>query len=77
MAGWHLKHGSWWMVQWSVDGWVSLGVHLDCRHRYRADGQCYGPYVDVHLGCVIISLGHHPQFSGELEKSVSVSRGGL
>lgn len=76
MSSWHLYHGSWWMIQWSCDWWCSLGLHIDLRHRRRADGLAYGPYIDLHLGFVIISLGYHPQLSGDLEKGISVSRGG-
>jgi hypothetical protein len=65
------------MVQWQFAGWLSLGVHLDFRTRITAEGQRYGPYLDLHLLCVIVSLGRWPLYSGALERSVSVSRGGL
>ena len=65
------------MVQWCLDGWFSLGVHVDFRIRQISDGQTYGPYVDLHLGCVIISIGNNPAFSGRLESACSVSRGGV
>jgi hypothetical protein len=74
--GWHLTHGRWWMVQWQVDGWLSLGIHIDLRRRIDSDGHSYGPYIDFHLGFVILSLGYHPVYSGEMRKAVSVSRGG-
>lgn len=78
MRGWNLRHGSWWMVQWQVDGWVSLGIHVDLRRRYTAVERVpYGPYVDVHLGVMIVSVGVNPVYSGELSSSVSVGRGGL
>jgi len=77
MAGWNLHHGSWWMVQWTFDWWVSFGIHLDLKHRVRADKQSYGPYIDIHLFCFILSLGYHPYISGEIEKSISVSRGAV
>ena len=69
---WHLHHGSWWMIQWSFDGWFSLGIHIEPRKLPR-----YGPYVDLHLGCCIVSVGRNPAYSGEFQRSVSVSRGGL
>jgi hypothetical protein len=47
------------MVQWSLDGTLSLGVHADPLHR-RGDAGPYGPYVDLHLGPVVVSLGYHP-----------------
>lgn len=74
---WHLHYGRWWMVQWHFAGWISLGVHVDFCRRHDADGLSYGPYVDIHMGCFIFSLGNNPVRSGELRKSTSVSRGGL
>ena len=74
---WHQRCASWWMVQASFDGWVSLGIHIDLRRRRAANGRRYGPYVDLHLGCVIVSLGVNPAYSGEIGAASSVSRGGL
>lgn len=77
-TAWHLRYGSWWALQWCADGWLSLGLHVDPRTRRHArTGLVYGPYLDLHLLIVIVSLGRRPQLSGELERSVSVSRGGL
>lgn len=73
-----MRHGRCWMVQWCWDGWLSFGVHVDWTTRVRSsDGMRYGPYVDVHLGCVIVSVGRNPVYSGEIESRVSVGRGGL
>lgn len=77
MRQWHLRHGSWWMVQWCLDGWLSLGIHVDFKRRVTGDGARYGPYVDVHLGVVVVSVGVNPKMSGDLESGVSVSRGGV
>lgn len=74
---WHLKYNSWWMVQWTWDWWFSLGVHLDLRQRINArNKQKYGPYIDFHLGFVIVSIGVNPVYSGEIDSTCSVSRGG-
>lgn len=64
MARWHLHHGRWWMVQWSINGWLSLGVHVDFRRRSVGDGRTFGPYVDLHVGPVIVSVGNNPVWSG-------------
>jgi len=74
---WHLRYGSWWMVQASFSGWLSLGVHVDVRRRHTNSGLRYGPYIDLHLGCVILSFGVNPAYSGEIEAACSVGRGGL
>lgn len=58
-ASWGVRHGAWWMVQWSLDGTLSLGVHIDPLRRQSADGQ-YGPYADLHVGPLVISIGYHP-----------------
>ncbi len=65
------------MVQACWDGWISLGIHIDWRSRRTASGQRYGPYVDMHLLCVIVSIGVNPVYSGEIDTVSSVSRGGL
>jgi hypothetical protein len=62
------------MVQWAWDGWVSLGFHFDFKHRRRTHS--YGPYIDLHLGCLILSLGNNPVFAGDIElrNSVAIAR---
>lgn len=47
------------MVQWSFDGTMSAGVHLDPCRRVSDTGP-YGPYLDLHLGPVVVSLGYYP-----------------
>lgn len=75
---WHLYYGPWWMIQFQWDRWISVGLHVDFRRRIRSlDGKAYGPYVDLHLLCIIISLGWNPAYSGELDLKASVGRGGL
>lgn len=64
------------MIQWAFDGWLSFGVHLDFRYREN-EQRSYGPYIDLHMGLLILSLGYHPVYSGELDLRSSVSRGGL
>jgi hypothetical protein len=41
------------------------------------DGQAYGPYVDFHVGFVILSVGRNPVYSGEYDLVNSPSRGGM
>jgi len=64
------------MVQAALNGWFSLGIHVDPRRRQTASGHHYGPYIDLHLGILILSFGVNPVYSGEIEASCSVSRGG-
>jgi len=73
---WGLRYGRWWMVQWVLDYWISLGVHVDLRTRAHNSGERYGPYVDLYLGVVVLSIGRNPHLSGDLERALSVSRGG-
>lgn len=47
------------MVQYALDWTLSLGVHIDPLHR-QGDKGAYGPYLDIHLVCLAISLGYHP-----------------
>lgn len=59
MARWGLRAGRWYQVQWSFDGTLSLGVHVDPLRRLSDTGP-YGPYVDLHIGPVVLSLGSWP-----------------
>lgn len=64
MAGWHSRHGSWWAVHYCLDGFVSLGVHVDPKRRRTALGNVrYGPYVDFHVGPAVLSIGVNPIYT--------------
>ena len=77
LTGWHCHYGSWWMVQWACEGWVSLGLHIDWRRRLHVpSGETYGPYLDLHVGCCIVSVGHNPSRSSAFELKAGVGRGG-
>lgn len=54
-----MRFGRWWLWQWSLDGTLSLGLHVDPLRRRSDDGP-YGPYLDLHLGPAVLSLGYHP-----------------
>jgi len=74
---WYIIHGKYWMIQFSNMGWISLGIHIDPRcRRTGKTNQRYGPYIDLHLICVIISVGIRPYLSGETEMYSSIARGG-
>lgn len=47
------------MVQWSFDGTMSIGVHVDPIRRQGSTGT-FGPYVDIHVGPFVLSVGRHP-----------------
>ena len=59
MRRWGIRHGSWWMVQYAFDWTCSLGIHIDPLHR-QGDAGPYGPYIDLHLGPLVVSFGYHP-----------------
>lgn len=59
MQPWGVRYGPWWLVQWSLDGTLSFGIHLDPKRRVSKTGP-YGPYVDLHAGVGVLSLGYHP-----------------
>ena len=56
---WRIWYGRWWMVQYVLDWTFSLGLHIDPMRRGQ-DDHAYGPYLDLHLVFVNISLGNHP-----------------
>lgn len=69
------------MLQWQLSWWASLGVHVDLKRRHAANGQfkgrSYGPYLDVHAGFVIVSVGWRPYLTGELMNESGAARGGI
>lgn len=56
---WGVRHGSWWLFQWSWDRTVGVGIHIDPCRRESESGP-YGPFCDLHLGPAVLSLGYHP-----------------
>lgn len=78
MASWHMRRGKlFWMVQWSFDGWVSLGIHIDLKRRVNSEtGQRYGPYVDIHFIFFIFSIGYRPFYSNPIAGDL-IGRGGI
>jgi hypothetical protein len=75
---WNIIYGKYWMVQWCFDGWYSLGIHIDTRVRHVGKtGERFGPYIDLHLICFIVSLGINPILSSALDTQCSVARGGI
>lgn len=70
-----MHYGRWWAVQWSIDRTLSIGVHIEPRTRHCNDGTPFGPYLDVHLPGVTLSLGRNPIYAGD-EVSRSDTRGG-
>ena len=71
MRRWGLWHGRFWMVQYALDGTISLGLHIDPIRRPTGGGH-YGPYVDLHLGPLVVSLGNHPARAGDIRWLTSV-----
>jgi hypothetical protein len=59
MRRWGVWFGRFWMVQFALDGTISFGLHIDPIRRHTDRGG-FGPYLDLHLGPVIVSLGNHP-----------------
>ena len=73
-----MRYGRWWSVLPVQERCLSLGVHLDTRARRTAgEGLRYGPYVDLHLGWVIVSVGVNPIYAGEVDLLIPSARGGV
>lgn len=64
-ARWGICYGNWWLVQYAFDGTLSLGLHIDPLRRIGDHGP-YGPYLDLHFGPIVLSLGYHPARAGGL-----------
>lgn len=81
LRGWNIRYGACWMLQWQANWWLSFGVHVDPKRRRVSGGpfagKSYGPYLDLHLGVLIVSLGWRPYLSGELVNESGIARGGF
>jgi len=62
-----LWHGRWWAVQLYCNHYVSLGVHFDWHQ----------PVLDLHLGWVIVALGHRPELTKNVDRFRQSCRGFL
>jgi len=79
VTAWHIKSGRWWMLQYSWNWWLSLGIHVDLRHHPTDTPElrpAYGPYVDLHVGPAILSLGNRPVYTAVEEAQLTTCRGG-
>lgn len=77
IPSWGIRYGRHWAVQWRLDGCLSLGIHLEPRRRPHDVVGSYGPYLDLHLLVITLSIGNQPAYSGDLERALSISRGAL
>ena len=57
--------GRWWAVQIQRGQYVSLGIHVDCGK----------PYLDLHFGWCIASIGNNPVMTYLRDKHRGSSRG--
>jgi hypothetical protein len=72
-----VRFGSWWALQWGRDRLLEFGLHVETRQRLTNTGVRFGPYIDLHLPFVTVSLGRNPIHAGELELLRSTARGGI
>lgn len=72
-----MRYGSWWAVQ-RHDSPINFGLHGEWRWWLRTNsGVRYGPYLDVHLPWLVLSVGRNPIYAGEVDLLKSYARGGL
>ena len=73
-----IRHGDWWRLEAVQEGCISVGQHIDFKTRYTGKtGTPYGPYVDLHLGTAVVSLGVNPVYASEYACTVGHGRGGI
>lgn len=70
-----MRYGSWWAVQRNAG--LGLGLHFELRTRVTNAGVRYGPYLDLHIGQAVLSIGRNPIYAGEVDLIQSYSRGGI
>ena len=64
------------MVQCQFSGWFSLGFHFDPRTRMHSRYFVpYGPYLDIHLGPFIFSVGRNCYLA--IDRDIQSGRGGV
>lgn len=67
----HRKVWLWWGTGWAVQlyraPYISLGIHVDFRR----------PYVDLHVGWFIFSVGNRPISTDERDRKRHTCRGFL
>ena len=77
---WYMWYRHYWMFQFCLGGWISFGIHIDWTRRYvygkKTRENAYGPYIDIHFLCCILSLGYYPVRSTTYPIYGSVGRGG-
>ena len=59
--------GAFWAAQIAAGHYFSIGVHVDWAR----------PYVDVHLGWLIVSVGRNPVLTAERDRLRGSCRGFL
>lgn len=72
-----MTYGPLWALQWGLDRLLSIGLHIEPRSRRTNAGTRYGPYLDLHLPGLVLSVGINPILAGELDLIRSYSRGGI
>jgi len=72
-----MRYGRFWAVQYGRERLLEIGMHFEPRGRSTNSGIRFGPYLDLHLPGVTISLGRNPIYAGEIELRNSASPGGI
>lgn len=75
---WGLWWGPWWAVLFHCDWTFSIGIHVEPRRRQRgSEPSSYGPYVDLHLPMLCLSVGRNPVYVSSLETQRNYAKGKL
>ena len=61
---WHTIYTKYFALHYQLDYWLSFGVHIDLKRRTNASKNInFGPYIDIHFLCFILSFGYNPIYS--------------
>lgn len=77
MAQWHIRHGKFWMLQWTNAHYFSLGIHIDPRRCHNESGKPFGPYMDIHFLTFSLSIGYNPIYTHGDTYRGTTARGGI
>lgn len=71
------RYGSWWCIHYALDRTFALGIYVQPWQGMTGSGLPYGPYIDVHLPMLILSVGVNPVYANDPEFIARYGRAGL
>lgn len=74
MKRWYAWWGPEWAIQIDFARPFAFGFHVEPRTQRTAEGVTFGPYADLHLPFVVLSVGRNPIHAGDLDRALSYAK---